>query len=90
MHGMHEGMPVNGMPAAGLGEAEWQSSRHGEDHAARVEMALLPEGSIAMRNARHPGGPALIYTHAEIAAFIAGAKDGDFDDLLGLAGCGAL
>ena len=35
-----------------------------------------------MRNSRHPGGPALIYTHAEIEAFIAGAKDGDFDDLL--------
>ena len=84
MHGVY-----NGMPAAGLEDAEWQSAQ-GERHAARVEMALLPEGSIAMRNARHPGGPALIYTHAEMAAFIAGAKDGDFDDLLELAGCGAL
>lgn len=68
----------NGMPAAGLPDVAWQSARQD----ARVEMALLPEGRIAMRNARHPGGPALIYTHAEIAAFIAGAKDGDFDDLL--------
>jgi Domain of unknown function (DUF397) len=86
MHGRHDGMPVNGMPAAGLKDVEWQSAQPD----ARVEMALLPEGSIAMRNARHPGGPALIYTHAEIAAFIAGAKDGDFDDLLELAGCGPL
>jgi hypothetical protein len=78
MHGRHHGMPVNGMPAAGLEDVAWQSAQQD----ARVEMALLPEGSIAMRNARHPGGPALIYTHAEIAAFIAGAKDGDFDDLL--------
>jgi Domain of unknown function (DUF397) len=85
MHGVY-----NGMPAAGLRDAEWQSGGHGDQHAARVEMALLPEGSIAMRNARHPAGPALIYTHAEIAAFIAGAKDGDFDDLLELAGCGTL
>ncbi len=46
-------------------------------------MAMLPGGSIAMRNASDPGGPALIYTHAEIEAFIAGAKDGDFDDLVG-------
>ncbi|HEY1915634.1 MAG TPA: DUF397 domain-containing protein [Streptosporangiaceae bacterium] len=74
------------MPAAGLEDVEWQSAQHD----ARVEMALLPEGSIAMRNAQHPGGPALIYTHAEIAAFIAGAKDGDFDDLLELVGCGTL
>jgi hypothetical protein len=85
MHGVH-----NGMPAAGLEDVEWQSAQRGGQQATRVEMALLPEGSIAMRNARHPGGPALIYTQAEIAAFIAGAKDGDFDDLLELAGCGVL
>jgi hypothetical protein len=34
-----------------------------------------------VRNSRHPEGPALIYTRAEIEAFIGGAKDGDFDDL---------
>ena len=94
----------NGMPAAGLPDAHWQASRHGQAPAggqevaaqagtvlietAQAELALLSDGSIAMRNSRHPGGPALIYTHAEIAAFIGGAKDGDFDDLLELAGCG--
>ena len=72
----------NGMPSSGLPDAEWQSSQHGDRRAAHVEMAVLPGGSIAMRNSRHPGGPALIYTHAEIEAFIAGAKDGDFDDLI--------
>jgi len=72
----------NGMPASGLQELDWQASRHGDSRAARVEMAVLPGGSVAMRNSRHPGGPALIYTFAEIEAFIAGAKDGDFDDLL--------
>jgi Domain of unknown function (DUF397) len=72
----------NGMPSSSLADAEWQSSQHGDRGAARVEMAVLPGGAIAMRNSRHPGGPALIYTHAEIEAFIAGAKDGDFDDLI--------
>ena len=48
-----------------------------------VEMAELPSGEIAMRNSRHPDGPALVYTRAEIEAFINGAKDGDFDDLIG-------
>ena len=73
----------NGMPSSSLPDADWQSSQHGEPQAAQVEMAALPGGTIAMRNSRYPGGPALIYTHAEIEAFIAGAKDGDFDDLIG-------
>jgi hypothetical protein len=48
-----------------------------------VEVAELPDGSgVAVRNSRDPEGPALIYTPAEIAAFILGAKDGDFDDLI--------
>lgn len=72
----------SGMPASNLSDADWQASCHGDPQASRVELAVLPGGSIAMRHSDHPGGPALIYTHAEIEAFIAGAKDGDFDDLL--------
>jgi len=72
----------NGMPSSSLLDADWQSSQHGDRRVAHVEMAALPGGSIAMRNSRDPGGPALVYTHAEIEAFIAGAKDGDFDDLI--------
>jgi len=47
-----------------------------------VEVALLPDGEIAVRNSRFPAGPALVYTRAEIAAFLAGAKDGEFDHIL--------
>jgi hypothetical protein len=36
-----------------------------------------------MRNSRDPEGPALIYTPAEIEAFLGGVRDGDFDNLLG-------
>jgi hypothetical protein len=39
-------------------------------------------GAIAVRNSRHPSGPALIYTRAEITAFLTGVKNGEFDDLL--------
>jgi hypothetical protein len=35
-----------------------------------------------MRNSRDPEGPALIYTRAEIEAFLGGVNDGDFDNLL--------
>jgi len=41
----------------------------------------MADGAIAVRNSRHPSGPALIYTRAEIEAFLAGAKNGEFDDL---------
>ena len=72
----------NGMPASSLTEAAWTASGHGDVQAACAELATLPEGSIALRNARDLDGPALIYTHAEIESFIAGAKDGEFDSLI--------
>ncbi len=48
-----------------------------------MEVAMLPDGEIAVRNSRFPGGPTLVYTRAEIAAFLAGAKDGEFDHVVG-------
>lgn len=36
---------------------------------------------ILMRDAKNPGGPVLAFTEAEWSAFIAGVKDGEFDDL---------
>jgi Domain of unknown function (DUF397). len=47
--------------------------------------AELDGGAIAVRNSRHPSGPALVYTRAEIDAFLIGVKNGEFDDL-GLSG----
>ena len=41
----------------------------------------LPDGAIAVRNSRDPAGPALVYTRAEVAAFLTGVKNGEFDDL---------
>ena len=55
-----------------------------------IELAALPDGNVAMRNSRFPDGPSLIFTRAEIEAFLAGAKNGEFDDLAGPAEtCGA-
>ena len=71
----------NGMPASELRDVTWKKSRHSNSQGACVELAGLPGGDIALRNSRDPGGPALIYTPAEIDAFIRGAKEGEFDDL---------
>jgi hypothetical protein len=72
----------NGMPASELIGVKWQKSQHSNPNGACVEVAVLPNGEIAVRNSRFPGGPALVYTRAEIAAFLAGAKDGEFDHVL--------
>jgi len=73
----------NGMLATELGEVRWQKSWHSNPNGECVELAALPGGEIAMRNSRFPTGPVLLYTQAEITAFLAGAKDGQFDHLLG-------
>jgi hypothetical protein len=73
----------NGRPASQLPPLTWQKSRRSNPSGNCVEMAALPGNTgIAVRNSRHPDGPALIYTMEEIAAFILGARDGDFDNLI--------
>jgi hypothetical protein len=67
--------------ASSLG-ACWIKSRHSNAEGNCVEVAALAGGGIAFRNSRDPEGPALVYTPVEVAAFLAGAKDGEFDHLV--------
>lgn len=69
----------NGMPAGQLADAKWQRSTYSSQNGNCVEVADLPTGEIAMRNSRDPEGSALVYTREELAAFVAGVKDGEFD-----------
>ncbi|MBG0829211.1 DUF397 domain-containing protein [Planomonospora sp. ID67723] len=71
----------NGMPATDLAGADWRKSRYSNSQGNCVELAELPDGSVAVRNSRFPDGPALIYTRDEIRALVLGVKDGEFDSL---------
>jgi len=59
----------------------WRKSSASNPSGNCVELAELAGGGIAMRNSRFPTGPTLVYTRAEMAAFIAGVHLGEFDDL---------
>jgi hypothetical protein len=69
-------------PAALLGLLAWRKSAVSNPNGDCVELAPLPAGGVAVRNSRAPQGTALIYTRAEIEAFLLGAKAGEFDDLV--------
>lgn len=79
---MQQSDPAPNVEAAELGLLSWRKSRASNPNGDCVELAGLDDGGVAVRNSRDPSGPALIFTRAEIAAFLRGAKDREFDDLI--------
>jgi hypothetical protein len=55
-----------------------KSSESGNSGGDCVEVSLGGEG-VSVRNSRDPNGPILSFTPSEWQAFIAGARNGEFD-----------
>jgi Domain of unknown function (DUF397) len=63
-----------GMPAAGRSPSgtRWAKSTHsGPTGGNCVEVAILGDGRVAVRNSRHPAGPALLFPRDQWSAFVA-------------------
>lgn len=64
--------------AADVPDAHWQKAKaSGNNGGSCVEVAFLPDRTVAVRNSRNPDGPALIFTANEWVAFYLGMTSGD-------------
>jgi hypothetical protein len=63
---------------AQLSSLSWRKSRYSGALGNCVELAPLADRAVAVRNSRQPDGPVLVYSHARLATFLAGAKNGEF------------
>jgi hypothetical protein len=73
---------INGR-APELATVSWRKSGRSGANGNCVEIGRLPGGSgFAVRHSRDPEGPVLLYSPAEMNAFVLGVYDGEFDDLL--------
>lgn len=59
----------------------WLKAQRSGANGQCVEIASTT-GRIAMRDSKDPDGPILVYTPAEFNAFLEGARNGEFDDLV--------
>jgi hypothetical protein len=64
-----------------LATALWRISSFSGNNGTCVQVAALPDGRIAVRNSNEPDGGMVLFTPAEMTAWIHGVKAGEFDDL---------
>lgn len=64
----------------GIDRAQWRKSSYsGGNGGACVEVAVLRDGSRAVRDSKDPDGPKLSFAPDEWRAFTAAMKAGEFD-----------
>ena len=59
----------------------WVKSSLSFSNGNCVEAATLPGGEVGVRHSKDTEGPVLRFTPGEWHAFLAGVRNGEFDDL---------
>lgn len=59
----------------------WRKSSASAGNGECVELAALDDGQVAVRDSKNPDGAMLIFTRAEMRAWLHGVRAGEFDDL---------
>jgi hypothetical protein len=73
---------AHGVSTADVRQGAWRKSSFSNMNGSCVEISRLLPNRIGVRDTKDNGtGPVLIFTEAEWRAFMAGAKEGQFDDL---------
>ena len=62
-------------------DLRWRISSFSGDQGSCVELALAPDGRVAVRNSNHRDAGTVLFTRREMDAWVKGAKAGEFDDL---------
>lgn len=81
---MQDRMHVHSIRARSLRTA-WNAAPRASPHpvSGRLPQAsgatALGDETIAVRNSRCPGGPAILCIRSQMPGFLAGIKDGEFD-----------
>lgn len=60
----------------------WRKSSFSGQNGACVEVSALADGQIAVRNSNRRAAGMVLFTRAEMAAWIKGCQAGEFNDLL--------
>jgi len=66
------------VPNASTLGATWVKARKSGGDGDCVEFAQVPQG-VAVRHSKAPNGPALVFTPSEIAAWVDGARNGEWE-----------
>ena len=60
----------------------WWKAAASSNNGSCVEVAVLPDGGVAVRDSKDREGAVLQFTQAEWVAFATGMAAGDFDSLI--------
>jgi hypothetical protein len=70
----------HGVTSTAVNQASWRKSSFSNLNGSCVEISRLLPDRIGVRDTKDNGdGPVLVFTRSEWNAFMAGAKDGQFD-----------